>query len=268
MVTSKKDIAISRKKIINATSKAIKDFSMIEDDDFIMICISGGKDSYTMLDMMIHLQKYGNTKFNFIVVNMDQKQPGFPKEILPKYLNNLDLNYKIIEKDTYSIVKEKIPEGKTMCSLCSRLRRGTLYDLARDLNCNKIALGHHMDDIIETYFLNLFFSGKMEAMPPKYLIDKGDLMVLRPLSYCKESDIETYSKLMKFPIIPCNLCGSQTNLQRKKIKKMIQDWELTYPNRKAIIFNALQNISPSHLLDKNIFDFLNLSPINDANQLV
>ena len=149
MVTSKKDIATSRKKIINATSKAIKDFSMIEDDDFIMICISGGKDSYTMLDMMIHLQKYGNTKFNFIVVNMDQKQPGFPKEILPKYLNNLDLNYKIIEKDTYSIVKEKIPEGKTMCSLCSRLRRGTLYDLARDLNCNKIALGHHMDDIIE-----------------------------------------------------------------------------------------------------------------------
>ena len=219
MVTSKKEFNTSRKKIINATSKAIKDFSMIEDDDFIMICISGGKDSYTMLDMMIHLQKYGNTKFNFIVVNMDQKQPGFPKEILPKYLNNLDLNYKIIEKDTYSIVKEKIPAGKTMCSLCSRLRRGTLYDLARDLNCNKIALGHHMDDIIETYFLNLFFSGKMEAMPPKYLIDKGDLMVIRPLSYCKESDIETYSKLMKFPIIPCNLCGSQTNLTEKKNKK-------------------------------------------------
>ena len=256
------------KKLKNAVAKAMDDFSMIEKGDKIMVCLSGGKDSYTMLDMMIHFQKYGNTKFNFVVVNMDQKQPGFPKEILPKYLNNLDLNYKIIEKDTYSIVKEKIPEGKTMCSLCSRLRRGTLYDLARDLNCNKIALGHHMDDIIETYFLNLFFSGKMEAMPPKYLIDKGDLIVLRPLSYCKESDIETYSKLMKFPIIPCNLCGSQTNLQRKKIKKMIQDWELTYPNRKAIIFNALQNISPSHLLDKNIFDFLNLSPINDTNQLV
>ena len=183
-------------------------------------------------------------------------------------MNNLDLDYKIIEKDTYSIVKEKIPEGKTMYSLCSRLRRGILCDLARELNSNKIALGHHMDDIIETYFLNLFFSGKMEAMPPKYLIDKGDLMVLRPLSYCKESDIETYSKHMEFPIIPCNLCGSQTNLQRRKIKKLIQDWKLSYPNRKAIIFNALQNISPSHLLDKNMFDFQNLSPINDASQVV
>ena len=263
-----KTINLSRKKIISSTGKALKDFSMIDHGDKIMVCISGGKDSYTMLEMFIHFQKYGDIDFDFIVVNMDQKQPGFPTEVLPKYLSNLNVNFKIIEKDTYSIVKDKIPEGKTMCSLCSRLRRGTLYDLARELNCNKIALGHHMDDIIETYFLNLFFSGKMEAMPPKYLIDKGDLMVLRPLSYCKESDIETYSKHMEFPIIPCNLCGSQTNLHRRKIKKLIQDWELSYPNRKAIIFNALQNISPSHLLDKNMFDFQNLSPINDANQVV
>ena len=264
----KKELLKSRKKIINATKKAIDDFSMIEDGDSIMVCISGGKDSYTMLDMMIHFQKYGKTNFNFIAVNMDQKQPGFPEEVLPKYLSALKVNYKIIEKDTYSIVKEKIPEGKTMCSLCSRLRRGTLYDFARELKCNKIALGHHMDDIIETYFLNLFFSGKMEAMPPKYLIDSGDLMVLRPLSYCKEGDIQIYSDLVKHPIIPCNLCGSQTNLQRKKIKELIKEWELIYPNRKAIIFNSLQNISPSHLLDRNIFDFDKLQPVKDANLFV
>jgi tRNA 2-thiocytidine biosynthesis protein TtcA len=178
------------------------------------------------------------------------------------------VNYKVIEKDTYSIVKEKIPEGKTMCSLCSRLRRGTLYDFARELKCNKIALGHHMDDIIETYFLNLFFSGKMEAMPPKYLIDSGDLMVLRPLSYCKESEIEVYSKLMDFPIIPCTLCGSQTNLQRKKVKALLNEWEIDYPNRKAIIFRALQNISPSHLLDREIHNFKDLTPIEDSNLLV
>ena len=264
----KKELLKSRKKIINATKKAIDDFSMIEDGDSIMVCISGGKDSYTMLDMMIHFQKYGKTNFNFIAVNMDQKQPGFPEEVLPKYLSALKVNYKIIEKDTYSIVKEKIPEGKTMCSLCSRLRRGTLYDFARELKCNKIALGHHMDDIIETYFLNLFFSGKMEAMPPKYLIDSGDLMVLRPLSYCKESEIEVYSKLMDFPIIPCTLCGSQTNLQRKKVKALLNEWEIDYPNRKAIIFRALQNISPSHLLDREIHNFIDLTPIEDSNLLV
>ena len=267
-MNKKKELLTIKKKILSATSKANKDFSMIENNDFIMVCISGGKDSYTMLDMIIHFQKYGKTKFDFIVVNMDQKQPDFPVNILPNYLSQLKLNFKIIEKDTYSIVKEKIPAGKTMCSLCSRLRRGTLYDYARELGCNKIALGHHMDDIIETYFLNLFFSGKMEAMPAKYLIDKGDLMVIRPLSYCKESDIETYSKIMDFPIIPCNLCGSQTNLQRQKIKQLIKDWEINYPNRKAIIFRSLQNISPSHLLDRKIYNFQKLTPLEDANLLV
>ena len=263
-----KSINSSRKKIISSTGKALKDFSMIEHGDKIMVCISGGKDSYTMLEMFIHFQKYGNIDFDFIVVNMDQKQPGFPTEVLPKYLSNLNVNFKIIEKDTYSIVKDKIPEGKTMCSLCSRLRRGTLYDEARELNCNKIALGHHMDDIIETYFLNLFFSGKMEAMPPKYLIDKRDLIVIRPLAYCKEEEIQEFSELAKHPIIPCNLCGSQTNLQRKKIKALIKEWELTYPNRKAIIFRALQNISPSHMLDRNIFNFENLQAVEDSNLFV
>ena len=263
-----KAVNLSRKKIISSTGKALKDFSMISHGDKIMVCISGGKDSYTMLEMFIHFQKYGNIDFDFIVVNMDQKQPGFPTDVLPKYLSNLKVNFKIIEKDTYSIVKDKIPEGKTMCSLCSRLRRGTLYDEARELNCNKIALGHHMDDIIETYFLNLFFSGKMEAMPPKYLIDKKDLIVIRPLAYCKEEEIQDYSDLVKHPIIPCNLCGSQTNLQRKKIKGLIKEWEIIYPNRKAIIFRALQNISPSHMLDRNIFNFEDLQAVEDSNLFV
>ena len=195
------NILKARKKIINATKKAIDDFSMIEDGDSIMVCISGGKDSYTMLDMMIHFQKYGKTNFNFIAVNMDQKQPGFPEEVLPKYLSALKVNYKVIEKDTYSIVKEKIPEGKTMCSLCSRLRRGTLYTAAQELGCNKIALGHHREDILETFFLNLYFSGKLETMPPIYKTDDKKLLVIRPLAYCKEKDIEDYSDFKEFPII-------------------------------------------------------------------
>ena len=248
-----------QKSLISTTSRCMKDYNMIEDGDHIMICISGGKDSFTMLDLMIHFQKYGNVNFDFTVVNMDQKQPGFPEEILPNYLNEIGVNYCIIEKDTYSIVKEKIPEGKTMCSLCSRLRRGTLYDKARELGCNKLALGHHRDDIIETFFLNLFFSGKMEAMPPKYKIDQGDLMVIRPLAYCKEEEIISYSQWKNYPIIPCNLCGSQENLQRKKIKSLLSNWEEEYPNRKSIIFNALKNISPSHLLDNQLFDFKELT---------
>lgn len=257
-MNTKEETKSFHKKLISATGKALLDYNMIENGDKIMICISGGKDSYTLLEMMIHFQKYGDINFDFIVVNMDQKQPDFPEEILPKYLNEKNVEFKVIEKDTYSIVKDKIPAGKTMCSLCSRLRRGTLYDSARDLGCNKLALGHHRDDIIETFFLNLFFSGKLEAMPPKYKIDKGDLMVIRPLSYCKEEDISSYSVLKEFPIIPCNLCGSQTNLQRQNIKKMLNDWEANFPNRKSIIFNSLKNISPSHLLDLNIYDFLNI----------
>ena len=252
------DLKKLKKKIISSTSKCIKEFNMIQEGDHIMVCISGGKDSYTMLDMFIHFQKYADIPFEITVVNMDQKQPGFPEKVLPEYLNKLGVRFHIAEKDTYSIVMDKIPEGKTMCSLCSRLRRGTLYDKARELGCNKLALGHHREDIIETFFLNLFFSGKLEAMPPKFKIDEGDLLVIRPLSFCKENDIATYSSLKEFPIIPCNLCGSQENLQRKKIKSLLNDWEKDYPNRKSIIFNALKNISPSHMLDSNLYNFFQL----------
>ena len=249
------DLKKLKKKIISSTSKCIREFNMIQKDDHIMVCISGGKDSYTMLDMFIHFQKYGDIPFEITVVNMDQKQPGFPEMVLPDYLNKLGVRFQIVEKDTYSIVMDKIPEGKTMCSLCSRLRRGTLYDKARELGCNKLALGHHREDIMETFFLNLFFSGKLEAMPPIFKIDEGYPLVIRPLSFCKEDDIARYSSLKEFPIIPCNLCGSQENLQRKKIKSLLNDWEKDYPYRKSIIFNALKNISPSHMLDSDLYNF-------------
>lgn len=245
------------KKIQKAVAKAIQEFNMIEDGDKIMVCLSGGKDSYTLLDMLLYFQKVAPINFDLIAVNLDQKQPGFPEEVLPNYLSNLEVNYKIIEKNTYKIVMYKTPEGKTTCSLCSRLRRGTLYEAAKDLDCNKLALGHHLNDILETFFLNLFFAGKLATMPPKFKNDAGDLVVLRPLAFCKESDIELYSGFKKFPIIPCNLCGSQENLQRKKVKQMIADWETDFPNRNAIMMNALQNVFPSHLLDPELFDFGN-----------
>ncbi|WP_397447043.1 tRNA 2-thiocytidine(32) synthetase TtcA [Polaribacter sp. R77954] len=247
------------KKLQKAIAKAIQEFKMIEEGDKIMVCLSGGKDSYTLLDMLLYFQKVAPISFDLIAVNLDQKQPGFPEEILPNYLTDLKVNYKIIEKNTYKIVMDKTPEGKTTCSLCSRLRRGTLYEAAKDLGCNKLALGHHLNDILETFFLNLFFSGKLETMPPKFKNDAGDLVVLRPLAFCKENDIEIYSKFKDYPIIPCNLCGSQENLQRKKVKQMITDWEKDFPNRNAIMINALQNVFPSHLLDKNLFDFDNLN---------
>src|SRR5690606_18580472 len=243
------------KKIQRATAEAITQFSMISEGDRIMVCLSGGKDSYTLLDMLLYFQKVAPLSFEIIAVNLDQKQPGFPEEVLPNYLNNLGVNYKIIEKNTYKIVMEKTPEGKTTCSLCSRLRRGTLYEAARDLNCNKLALGHHKNDILETFFLNFFFAGKMETMPPKFKNDSGDLIVLRPLAFCNESDIEVYANAMKFPIIPCNLCGSQENLQRKKVKQMIAHWETEFPDRSTIMMHALQNVYPSHLLDRNMYDF-------------
>lgn len=246
------------KKLQKATAQAIQQFSMIESNDKIMVCLSGGKDSYTMLDMLLYFQKVAPISFEIIAVNLDQKQPGFPEEVLPNYLSNLSIDYKIIEKNTYKIVMDKTPEGKTTCSLCSRLRRGTLYEAAKDLGSNKIALGHHRNDILETFFLNLFFAGKMETMPPKFKNDAGDLIVLRPLSFCKESDIEEYSKFKNFPIIPCNLCGSQENLQRKKVKQMISEWEIDFPNRNSVMMNALQNVFPSHLLDQNLYDFENL----------
>ncbi|RCS26819.1 tRNA 2-thiocytidine(32) synthetase TtcA [Polaribacter sp. WD7] len=246
------------KKLQKAVAEVIQQYVMIEENDKIMVCLSGGKDSYTLLDLLLYFQKVAPISFELIAVNLDQKQPNFPEEILPRYLENLGVNYKIIEKNTYKIVMEKTPEGKTTCSLCSRLRRGTLYEAAKDLGCNKIALGHHRNDILETFFLNLFFSGKLETMPPKFKNDTGDLVVLRPLAFCKESDIETYANFMNFPIIPCNLCGSQENLQRKKVKQMITEWETEFPNRNAIMMNALQNVFPSHLLDTNLYDFENL----------
>jgi tRNA 2-thiocytidine biosynthesis protein TtcA len=244
---------------------AVKEFTMIEEGDKVMVCLSGGKDSYTMLDMLLHMQKSLATNFEIIAVNLDQKQPGFPEEVLPDYLTALGVPFKIVEKDTYSVVIDKTPEGKTMCSLCSRLRRGNLYTTAEELGATKIALGHHREDIIETLFLNMFFSGKLEAMPPKYRTDDGKHVVIRPLAYCKEKEIEAYAALRQFPIIPCNLCGSQPNMQRKIIKKMLKDWEEVYPDRTEVIFNSIKNISPSHLLDQNIFDFKELAPIVGAS---
>ncbi|KGL63661.1 tRNA 2-thiocytidine biosynthesis protein TtcA [Polaribacter sp. Hel1_85] len=247
------------KKLQKAVAEAIQQFTMIAEGDKIMVCLSGGKDSYAMLHMLLYFKKVAPILFDIVVVNLDQKQPDFPEEVLPNYLTNLGVDYKIIEKNTYKIVMDKTPEGKTTCSLCSRLRRGTLYEAAKDLGCNKIALGHHRNDILETFFLNFFFAGKMETMPPKFKNDAGDLIVLRPLAFCKESDIEEYSGYMNFPIIPCNLCGSQENLQRKKVKEMITDWETDFPNRNSIMMNALQNVSPSHLLDQNLYNFEKLN---------
>jgi len=249
------------KKLHRAVGTAIEQFSMIDEGDRVMVCLSGGKDSYTMLDMMLHFQKVAPISFEIIAVNLDQKQPGFPEEVLPNYLGKLGVKYNIIEKNTYKIVMDKTPEGKTTCSLCSRLRRGTLYEAAKDLGCNKIALGHHRDDILETFFLNFFFSGKIETMPPKFINDAGELVILRPLALCKESDIEEFSKHKQYPIIPCNLCGSQENLQRKKVKQMISDWEADFPDRSSIMMNALQNVYPSHLLDRKLYDFNSLESL-------
>lgn len=246
------------KRLRKAFFEANERYQMIEPGDRVMVCLSGGKDSYAMLEILTHAQKYSEIPFEIIAVNLDQKQPGFPEHVLPEYLDGLGVEYKIVEKDTYSIVMDKVPEGKTLCSLCSRLRRGTLYTAAEDLKATKIALGHHREDIIETFFLNLFFVGKLEAMPPKYVTDDGKHTVIRPLSFCKESDIEKYSVYKEFPIIPCNLCGSQEGLQRQVIKKMLSVWDNKYPGRVESIFKALQNVSPSHLLDDTQNDFVGL----------
>lgn len=249
--------------------QAIEDFNMIENGDKVMVCLSGGKDSYTMLEVLMHFEKYSDIDFKIVAVNLDQKQPGFPEDVLPQYLSEKGVDFEIIERDTYSIVKEKTPEGKSTCSLCSRLRRGTLYEKAEQLGCNKIALGHHREDIIETFFLNLFFAGKMEAMPAKYITDDEKFVVIRPLAYCKEEDIAKYSRAQDHPIIPCNLCGSQPNLQRQVIKGMLNTWEEKYPNRKSIIFNALSNVSHSHLMDHKLYDFKQLqSLVNSELPLV
>ena len=245
-------------RLESSVGKAIGDFNMIEDGDTVMVCLSGGKDSYTLLDILLTLRKRAPIDFKIVAMNLDQKQPGFPAEVLPNYLKNLGVEFHIETQDTYSIVKEKIPEGKTTCSLCSRLRRGIIYRVASELGANKIALGHHRDDMIETLFLNMFFGGKLKAMPPKLVTDKGDHIVIRPLAYCAEKDIARYARGMEFPIIPCNLCGSQENLQRQNIKEMLTAWERQYPGRSQTIFTAMQNIKPSHLLDAGLFDFRNL----------
>jgi tRNA 2-thiocytidine biosynthesis protein TtcA len=245
-------------RLESAVGKAIGDFNMIEAGDTVMVCLSGGKDSYTLLDILLTLRKRAPIDFKIVAMNLDQKQPGFPEEVLPNYLKKIGVDFHIEAQDTYSIVKAKIPEGKTTCSLCSRLRRGIIYKVAGELGANKIALGHHRDDMVETLFLNMFFGGKLKAMPPKLVTDKGDHIVIRPLAYCAEKDIARYARGMEFPIIPCNLCGSQKNLQRQNIKEMLTNWEREYPGRSQTIFTAMQNIKPSHLLDGGLFDFKNM----------
>jgi tRNA 2-thiocytidine biosynthesis protein TtcA len=248
-----------RKRLRRLTGQAIADYNMIEAGDRVMVCLSGGKDSYTMLDILLHLQRSAPIDFEIIAVNLDQKQPGFPEHILPEYLEAMGVPYYILERDTYSVVRSVIPEGKTTCGLCSRLRRGTLYGFAEQIGAHKIALGHHRDDIVETLFLNMFFGGKLKAMPPKLLSDDKQNIVIRPLAYCKESDIERYAAQQDFPIIPCNLCGSQENLQRVEIKKMLREWERQFPGRTETIFKSLNNVSPSQLADRELFDFETLS---------
>jgi tRNA 2-thiocytidine biosynthesis protein TtcA len=247
-----------QKRLRHYVGDAIADYRMIENGDKIMVCLSGGKDSYTLLDILLNLQKTAPVEFDLIAVNLDQKQPGFPEHVLPTYLESLGVPYHIIEKDTYSVVKRVIPEGSTTCGLCSRLRRGTLYGYAEANRITKIALGHHRDDILETFFLNIFYGGKLKAMPPKLLSDDKKNIIIRPLAYCREKDIERYSAFKDFPIIPCNLCGSQENLQRKAMKTMLKGWDRQFPGRLETIFSSLQNIAPSQLADPKLFDFAGL----------
>lgn len=246
------------KRLRANVGKAINDYAMIEADDVVMVCLSGGKDSYTMLDILLGLQKSAPIEFKIIAVNLDQGQPGFPKHILPDYLAGLGVQYRIIEEDTYSTVKRVIPEGKTTCGLCSRLRRGILYRVAKELGATKIALGHHRDDILETLFLNMFYGGKLKGMPAKLVSDDGNNIVIRPLAYCAEKDIAKFAEVKNFPIIPCNLCGSQPNLQRQVIKEMLQEWNKRHPGRIETMFTAIQNVVPSHLLDTSKFNFTEL----------
>lgn len=258
----------SRKSLRRDVGRAIADFNMIEDGDLVMVCLSGGKDSYTMLDILLHLQKHAPIHFDIKAVNLDQKQPDFPEHILPEYLRSMGVDYHIIEQDTFSIVKEKTPEGKTFCGLCSRLRRGSLYTYARQIGANKIALGHHRDDIVETLFLNMFFGGKMKAMPPKLLSDDKQNVVIRPLAYCSEKDVARYARLRGFPIIPCNLCGTQDNMQRQEMKAMLQTWEKQYPGRIDNIFRSIAHIELSQLANSRLFPFRDLRRDGDAPQRI
>lgn len=246
------------KRLRRQVGTAVADFNMIEAGDRIMVCLSGGKDSYALLDILRNLQAHAPLEFELVAVNLDQKQPGFPEQVLPEYLTKIDMPFRIVEQDTYSVVKRVIAEGKTTCSLCSRLRRGVLYRVASELGATKIALGHHRDDILETLFLNMFYGGKLKAMPPKLVSDDGKHIVIRPLAYCKEKDLAAYAEIADFPIIPCNLCGSQKNLQRQVIKEMMQQWDKKFPGRLETMFRSLQNIQLSHLADTSRYDFYHL----------
>ena len=265
--------AINRKQVYNVNKlqkrlrrnvgRAIQDFNMIEAGDRVMVCLSGGADSHTMLDILMNLRRNAPVDFELIAFNLDQKQPGFPAEVLPEYLDGVGIPYHIVEQDTYSVVKSIIPEDKTMCGLCSRLRRGIVYSFAKQQGFTKIALGHHREDIIETLFLNMFHGGKLKAMPPKLLSDDGAHVVLRPLAYCSEDDIKAYARARNFPIIPCSLCGSQDNLQRQNIKQMLKEWDRRHKGRIENIFSAIQHLVPSHLADTGAFDFAGLGAAPD-----
>ena len=254
-----------QKRLRRNVGKAIADYNMIEHGDKVMVCVSGGKDSYGMLEILINLRDSAPVDFELVAVNLDQKQPGFPEEVLPNYLSGLDVPYYVLEKDTYSIVKEVVPEGKTTCGLCSRLRRGSLYGFAEELGATRIALGHHRDDIVETLFLNMFFNGSLKAMTPKLLSDDKRNVVIRPLAYCKEGDLASFARYKAFPIIPCNLCGSQDNLQRVQVKKMLAEWEKQYPGRIETIFRSIRNVAPSQLGDSTLFDFSDLRVERDTD---
>ena len=243
------------KRLHRQVGQAITDFNMIEDGDKVMVCMSGGKDSYGMLDVLMNLQKRAPIKFEIVAVNLDQKQPGFPEHVLPEYLTKVGVPFRIEEQDTYSVVKKVIPEGKTTCSLCSRLRRGILYRVATELGCTKIALGHHRDDILQTMFMNMFFGSTLKGMPPKLVTDNGEHVVIRPMAYCREQDLATYAEHREFPIIPCNLCGSQEGLQRQQMREMINDWDRKFPGRVDNMFTALSNIIPSHMMDRKLYPF-------------
>ncbi|MDP2239740.1 MAG: tRNA 2-thiocytidine(32) synthetase TtcA [Burkholderiales bacterium] len=247
------------KRLRRLTGQAIADFDMIRAGDKVMVCLSGGKDSYALLDVLMHLRERAPIAFDIVAVNLDQKQPGFPAHVLPDYLTQLGVPFRIEEQDTYSVVKRVIPEGKTMCSLCSRLRRGVLYRVAGELGATKIALGHHRNDILETFFLNLFYGGKLKTMPPKLVSDDGRHVVIRPLAYCKEEDLAEYAEVRQFPIIPCTLCGSQETLKRREVKAMLHEWEKRHPGRVETIFTGMQNAQPSHLLDRALYDFASVA---------
>jgi tRNA 2-thiocytidine biosynthesis protein TtcA len=244
-----------QKRLRRQVGNAIVDYSMIHEGDRVMVCLSGGKDSYTLLEILRNLQRNAPVNFSLVAVNLDQKQPGFPEHVLPEYLEGIGVEYYILERDTYSVVKEKTPEGKTTCALCSRLRRGSLYGFAEEIGATKVALGHHREDILETLFLNMFYGGSLKAMPPKLLSDDGKNIVIRPLAYCREADIAEFARLMEFPIIPCNLCGSQPNLQRQVVKEMLAEWERKHPGRIETMFKAVTNVAPSQLADRELFDF-------------